>query len=556
MAAVSHDVAVAWGRGAARCFRIECIAAEEDVLRLMPLPDSRMCPLSLSVMQIPVATADGCVYEQEQIERWIRACRDKRKPVTSPATGLKLTSSMLMPLSALHRTIESYLNHRPEIRELLIAQRSFEQTVQKLEGDLHEKAALQSSMEQDIITLQDQLRKSAEERKKADEALLNLNRMLGESRTTSEKLLSELADTRNASRAELCVLRHELNKLQAGRGEHHGTADRARQDAAGKISPGMEMGNAAATGAAVAEALLGEVGNHHSGARGHLPSPASTELVHTLPQEPGRREEVCESYMGLLSFACVCIILTLVALVFTSEQDKQCYQPTGAAISRPLLLPVQESTFSLGATSKIPLQHMNLQNRMFTGVPVHLGATLSTVPTSRSTFAQPSGMSTSEKHVMPSLQSRRFQMSTFSETTPEPAREEDQRVPLELSLDEMLSMLRVHGIGDQSGSWTTGDDFRGYINALRADPHLARVVEYSVRMVILSLTQRLRDAAEPLWRLMPDPQGSERLFITQEELEDVLQSVIGNIGDPTRLEQLHESIAVPSPLGPPSEFDL
>ncbi|CAE8718086.1 unnamed protein product [Polarella glacialis] len=97
-----------WGKGAARCFSIEADMLDEDhAVRLMPVPDSFVCPISAAIMIDPVATVDGCVYERPYIERWFRERRQQGQRITSPITGLELPSATLMPLVALQRAIEA-----------------------------------------------------------------------------------------------------------------------------------------------------------------------------------------------------------------------------------------------------------------------------------------------------------------------------------------------------------------------------------------------------------------------------------------------------------------
>lgn len=143
-----------WGEGAARCFSIECDILDEDhAVRLMPVPDSFVCPISAAIMVDPVATVDGCVYERQYIERWFRARRQQSKHITSPITGLDLPSATLMPLVALQRAIEAYLAHRPELRNDKMAGRSFEEAAQILQCDLFEKQAIHASIQDKVKRL-------------------------------------------------------------------------------------------------------------------------------------------------------------------------------------------------------------------------------------------------------------------------------------------------------------------------------------------------------------------------------------------------------------------
>eukprot|EP00927_Polykrikos_kofoidii_P053911 TRINITY_DN48431_c0_g1_i1.p1 TRINITY_DN48431_c0_g1~~TRINITY_DN48431_c0_g1_i1.p1 ORF type:complete len:811 (-),score=142.23 TRINITY_DN48431_c0_g1_i1:208-2640(-) len=143
-----------WGEGAARCFSIEGDFLDEDQdVRLMPVPDSFMCPISAGIMVDPVATVDGCAYERDSIERWFRERRQHGQQITSPITGLELPSATLMPLLALQRAIEVYLKNRPELKLAHMAGRSFEEAAQLLQTDLFEKQTMHATMQDEVKRL-------------------------------------------------------------------------------------------------------------------------------------------------------------------------------------------------------------------------------------------------------------------------------------------------------------------------------------------------------------------------------------------------------------------
>jgi len=143
-----------WGEGAARCFSIQSNFLDKDqAIRLMPVPESFMCPISSAIMEEPVATVDGSVYEREHIERWFRTCAQQRRPLTSPATGLPLQSVTLMPLMVLRRAIETYLEQRPEIRTEQLAGRSSANAAQVLQVDLLDKQAMHASQHEELQRL-------------------------------------------------------------------------------------------------------------------------------------------------------------------------------------------------------------------------------------------------------------------------------------------------------------------------------------------------------------------------------------------------------------------
>lgn len=143
-----------WGEGAARCFSLESDILDEDhAVRLMPVPDNFLCPISAAIMVDPAATVDGCVYERQYIERWFRERRQQGHNITSPITGLALPSATLMPLVALQRAIEVYLAHRPELKREHMAGRSFEEAAQLLQSDLFEKQQVHATTQDKLKRL-------------------------------------------------------------------------------------------------------------------------------------------------------------------------------------------------------------------------------------------------------------------------------------------------------------------------------------------------------------------------------------------------------------------
>lgn len=149
------DYGQRWGEGAARCFSIESDLDEDESVRLMPIPECFICPMSQTPMEDPVMTVDGCVYERSYIEQWIRHRQQHRLRVSSPATNQELPSHRLVSLSALQKAIEAYLAHRPELRGSLTASRSFEEAAQLLQSDLLEKQAAHVSAEDELSLLRD-----------------------------------------------------------------------------------------------------------------------------------------------------------------------------------------------------------------------------------------------------------------------------------------------------------------------------------------------------------------------------------------------------------------
>lgn len=105
-----------WGHSAARIFsikgNIDCASVS-----LQLILDHFVCPLTLEVMTDPQLTVDGQVYEKEDIQRWFKLKRREGKPITSPCTGLELTSPMIVSMVALQKAIETFLANRPEYQE-------------------------------------------------------------------------------------------------------------------------------------------------------------------------------------------------------------------------------------------------------------------------------------------------------------------------------------------------------------------------------------------------------------------------------------------------------
>ncbi|CAE8606352.1 unnamed protein product [Polarella glacialis] len=148
-----------WGKGLARCFSVcEDFLDEETSLRLLPIPDRLVCPISVDVMRDPVATADGCIYEREYIEQWIREKRQRRQAVISPSTGVELTSQQLMPVDTLKKAIETYVANRPELCSSFGQRRSVQQATQLLQEKLLEKQIRHNSIEDELDRLQKQMK--------------------------------------------------------------------------------------------------------------------------------------------------------------------------------------------------------------------------------------------------------------------------------------------------------------------------------------------------------------------------------------------------------------
>ena len=97
----------------------------ELVAAALPIPTSFKCPITHEVMEDPVRTVDGRVYERPAIEEWFR-----RGHETSPLTNARLPSLQLTTDHAFRGAIDEYLARRPEIARRTVnrAARTFEVT--------------------------------------------------------------------------------------------------------------------------------------------------------------------------------------------------------------------------------------------------------------------------------------------------------------------------------------------------------------------------------------------------------------------------------------------
>lgn len=147
-----------WGEGASRCFSLDGdFLDEEQGVRLMPVPESFICPISMCVMENPVATVDGAIYERAYIEQWHRQRREEGLPITSPATGIELPSPTLMPLTALQKAIETYITHRPEIKDMRMNGRALQEAATLLQSELLDKQAAHANAQDELTRLRDML---------------------------------------------------------------------------------------------------------------------------------------------------------------------------------------------------------------------------------------------------------------------------------------------------------------------------------------------------------------------------------------------------------------
>ena len=73
-----------------------------------PVPPQYLCPITGEVMEDPVTTADGHVYERAAIARWLQ------NHDTSPVTNSQLPHRVLSPAHALRQLIQEFVAANPE----------------------------------------------------------------------------------------------------------------------------------------------------------------------------------------------------------------------------------------------------------------------------------------------------------------------------------------------------------------------------------------------------------------------------------------------------------
>lgn len=192
-----------WGEGAARCFSMGGSWIEDGKgAQLTPIKDCWVCPISTMVMEDPVATIDGCVYERSYIEQWFT----QRQPITSPATGLELSHKGLMPMLVLQQAIEAFLNNRPEFRSPLNTRAQEVEQLQMQQEELaqryRESRQTCQALEQKLLEVQEaaerQMKEAADAAQSSDEKIHSLSAQNAISEARVEELLQENAEIRRS----------------------------------------------------------------------------------------------------------------------------------------------------------------------------------------------------------------------------------------------------------------------------------------------------------------------------------------------------------------------
>ena len=81
------------------------VTRAEEPATPRPPPEQFVCPLTLELMEDPVFTADGQVYERAPIEIWLRLKN------SSPLTGARLAHKELVPAISLRQLIQEFLQN-------------------------------------------------------------------------------------------------------------------------------------------------------------------------------------------------------------------------------------------------------------------------------------------------------------------------------------------------------------------------------------------------------------------------------------------------------------
>ncbi|CAI9753340.1 unnamed protein product [Fraxinus pennsylvanica] len=106
-----------------------------EKLRLEPIYDAFICPLTKKVMRDPVALENGRTFEREAIEKWFRESKESGRKLICPLTLNELKSMELNPSVGLKNTIEEW-NARNEAAQLDMARRSLSPGSPEVESDI------------------------------------------------------------------------------------------------------------------------------------------------------------------------------------------------------------------------------------------------------------------------------------------------------------------------------------------------------------------------------------------------------------------------------------
>jgi len=183
-------------------------------VEFIPTPAAFKCPLTHDILEDPVATADGQVYERACIVEWFRHGND-----TSPLTSMTLPTLKLVTNEALKRAIDEYVRLRPDLRRKAVEQRGYEFAVTLWAEELAKKRG-QKSDQQDKGACEDMRLLKEELQAKESEVILlgqTMARRCLDHRDAFDDLVSLSKDQLRARDAEIALLKHQLAEKKSNR---------------------------------------------------------------------------------------------------------------------------------------------------------------------------------------------------------------------------------------------------------------------------------------------------------------------------------------------------
>jgi len=94
-----------------------------DSLRVEPIYESFLCPLTKQIMRDPVTLESGATFEREAILKWFKESDSSGRSLVCPVTRKELSSTELNPSIALRNTIDEWM-HRNQAAKLDVARKS------------------------------------------------------------------------------------------------------------------------------------------------------------------------------------------------------------------------------------------------------------------------------------------------------------------------------------------------------------------------------------------------------------------------------------------------
>lgn len=87
--------------------------ADEHAFLLLNAPEEFVCPLTHELLIDPVVAACGYSYQRKAFEEWVAQCRAKLLQLTSPKTGARMGSHMVINRLLKHQ-VKEYIEARRE----------------------------------------------------------------------------------------------------------------------------------------------------------------------------------------------------------------------------------------------------------------------------------------------------------------------------------------------------------------------------------------------------------------------------------------------------------